>query len=82
MMKNLTFSERRYLIIKHLKRGLTYKEACEQVEKEYAEIAKVNNKVRGDNRRKKVVTKEQFMDGLLNPTNAKVKKVPVVALKC
>jgi transposase len=59
-VKNLTYSERRYLIIKHLKQGYTYKEACKIVEDEYDRISISNVKQRSECAKKKAITHDDF----------------------
>jgi len=59
------------LIIKRLKEGYTYQKAYSMIKNDCSQIKEMNRKVKSKNRKKKRITKEVFMKGLINPTNRK-----------
>lgn len=59
-MKNLTYTERRMLIIKHLKEGYTFQEAIEIMKKDCNSIKVINKNHREEKKVDKKSSKKIF----------------------
>lgn len=68
-MRNLNYLERKMLIQFHVRRGLTFKEACQRVNRDKDQIKSLN-RLKGKKKDKKI-SKVDFLDGLYHPTNRK-----------